>query len=92
MQLVTIGSKYQIVIPKEVRKKLKGIKPGVKVSVKPVDENTATLNIQEIKWSDRTYGLMQDAWKNIDPTAEINKMRDEWEDKVKELEHELEKI
>jgi len=25
MQLVTVGTKYQIVIPKEVRKKVKGI-------------------------------------------------------------------
>lgn len=92
MQLVTVGSKYQIVIPKEVRKKLKGLRPGAKIAVKPVDETTVTLKTQEVKWSDRTYGLMKDAWKGIDPEQEIDKMRNEWEEKVKELENELAKV
>lgn len=92
MELVTVGPKYQIVIPKKVRKKVKGLKPGAKVAVKSVGENTVTLNTQEVKWSDRTYGLMKDAWKGIDPEQEIDKMRDEWEEKVKKLENELGKI
>lgn len=92
MQLVTIGSKYQIVIPKEVRKKLKGLKPGAKIAVKPVDETTVILKTQADRWSDRTYGLMENVWKDVDPAKEINKMRDEWEEKVKELENELEKV
>jgi AbrB family looped-hinge helix DNA binding protein len=38
MQTVTIGTKNQIVLPKEVRKKIKGLKPGSKVMVYPIDK------------------------------------------------------
>ncbi len=92
MQLVTVGSRYQIVIPKEVRQKIKDLRPGSKVMVKLDSHDTVTLKTQKQKWSDRTYGLMKDAWKGIDPALEIDKMRDEWEEKVKEMENELGKI
>jgi len=38
---VTVSDKYQVVIPKDARKKL-GIKPGQKVSVKSVNNDTIT--------------------------------------------------
>lgn len=91
MQLVTVGSRYQIVIPKEVRNRIKGITPGSKVAV-GVDKKKITLEPKQKNWSDRTYGIMAEAWKGIDPAAEIDKMRDEWEDKARELEDELKKI
>ena len=40
MSEVTVGSKYQIVIPKQVRSKMKKLKPGVKASVYSKDEDT----------------------------------------------------
>lgn len=83
MQLVTVGSKYQIVIPKEVRKKIKGIKPGAKVVIKPTGENTITVKPIHKLWSDESYGFMKEAWKDIDPALEIEKMRDEWDEKAK---------
>lgn len=86
MQLVTVGTKYQIVIPKEVRKKLKGLKPGSKVGLHVVDETTATIRAEPKNWVDRTYGMMAGAWKDIDPIREVEKMRDEWEERLKELE------
>lgn len=79
MELVTVGRKYQIVIPKTVRKKLKGIKPGTKVALGVQDENTATIKTAKESWSDKSYGFMREGWKDIDPAAEIEKMRDEWE-------------
>lgn len=86
MQLVTVGRKYQIVIPKEVRKKLKGLKPGSKVGLHAVDETTATIKSEPKSWVERTYGMMAEAWKDIDPVREVEKMRDEWEERLKELE------
>lgn len=91
MQIVTVGSKYQIVIPKEVRKKLKGITPGAKVAIS-ASKNKLEVVPKQDNWVERTRGIMKNAWKDIDPAAEIDKMRDEWEEKVKELENELKKI
>lgn len=86
MQQATIGAKYQIVIPKEVREKIKGIKPGVKVMVKQEDENTMTVRTSKRSWSDDNYGAFKKYWKGIDPAKEIDKMRAEWEERSKELE------
>ncbi|MBI2430767.1 MAG: AbrB/MazE/SpoVT family DNA-binding domain-containing protein [Candidatus Levybacteria bacterium] len=79
MQQVTIGSKYQIVLPKEVRKKLKAIRPGNKVHVYPIDEETLEVKVSKQNWSDENYGALKKYWKGIDPIAEVEKMRDEWD-------------
>ena len=89
MQQVTVGTKYQIVIPKEVRKRIKGLKPGQKVKIYSADENTVSIKITQQDWVERTYGMMTDAWKGIDPIAELEKMRDEWEERLKGFEKEL---
>lgn len=81
MQQVTVGTKYQIVIPKEIRKKVKGLTPGEKVAVYSAGENTLTIKTEPKNWVERTRGLMKDAWKDIDPISELEKMRDEWEQK-----------
>lgn len=84
MQLVTVGSKYQIVIPKEVRSKIKGLRPGSKVSIK-TDKKTITVKPVAKNWSDAHYGAFKKYWKGTDPAAEVEKMRDEWEERLKEL-------
>jgi len=86
MQTVTVGTKFQIVIPKEVRKKIKGLEPGTKVNISTYDNKTISVEPNLKSWVERTYGMMKDAWKDIDPVAEIEKSRDEWEEKVKEIE------
>lgn len=86
MQQVTVGAKYQIVIPKTVRRQLKNLKPGSKVSVKQIDENTITIKTSQADWVERTSGMMTEAWKGIDTTLELEKMRNEWEERLKELE------
>ncbi|OGM32442.1 hypothetical protein A2803_03135 [Candidatus Woesebacteria bacterium RIFCSPHIGHO2_01_FULL_44_21] len=80
MQTVTVGPKYQVVIPKEVREKLKGVKAGSKVSVS-VQKGSVVMKPVKGDWIKKTYGSMKEAWKDIDPIAELNKMRDEWERK-----------
>lgn len=89
MQMVTVGAKYQIVIPKEVRKKIKGIKPGSKVGLYPVDQETVSIKVSEKNWVEESYGFMSKAWQGIDPVKEIEKMRDEWEERLQEFEKEF---
>lgn len=86
MQQVIVGTKYQIVIPKEIREKIKGLRPGTKVNVYQSSKNTISIDLTPEDWVERNYGLMSEAWKDIDPIAELEKGRDEWEEKVKELE------
>lgn len=79
MQQVTVGSKYQVVIPKEVRNKIKGLKPGSKVIVKSLDKQTITIKKVEKSWLERTRGLMKDAWRGIDTTKYLEDLRNEWD-------------
>ncbi len=83
MQQVTIGSKYQIVLPKEVRKKLKAIKPGNKAHVYPIDEETIGVKVSKKNWPDENYGKYKKYLKGA--AEEVEKMRDEWEERLKEL-------
>lgn len=86
MQQVTIGARYQIVIPKEIRKKLKYLRPGNKVSIQVTDRDSFSVKTDPTAWVKRMSGLMSEAWKNIDPIEELEKMRDEWEERSNKLE------
>ncbi len=78
MQLATIGTKNQIVIPKEIRRKVAGFTAGRKVAVYPIDRNTLAIKIPQDNWLEGSYGAMKKAWQNIDPIKELEKMRNEW--------------
>lgn len=48
--LATVGSRYQIVIPKEVRMKVKGLRPGDRVVISQSDGETLSrpqINVHE---------------------------------------------
>lgn len=47
MQIVTISPKYEIIIPKEIREKIKGIKPGAKMSIYVQDANTLIMKLEK---------------------------------------------
>lgn len=81
MQLVTIGSKYQIVIPREIRKKITGLKPGTKLSVNSIDGQTITIRKKDTDWLLKTGGIAKEAWKNIDTTKYLEGLRSEWDRK-----------
>lgn len=78
MQQITIGTKNQIVIPKEIRKKIKDFKPGAMVSVYYRGNNEVVIKVEPKNWATESIGIAKDAWKNIDPIAELEKMRNEW--------------
>ena len=81
MQEITIGTKNQIVIPLEVRKKVKGLQPGRKVSVYLVDKDTVLIKAAQKSWLERSYCAMQQAWKDTDPIQQLEQMRKEWDEK-----------
>ena len=78
MQTAIIGTKNQVVIPLEVRKKIRGLKPGQKVDIYSPDDNTVVIKVDKGSWLERGRGLMKNAWKDIDTKAELEKMRNEW--------------
>lgn len=82
MEHVTVGTKYQIVIPKAVRKKIKGLKPGAKISVHVVNDETVTIKMNPKNWIEQTRGIAKDAWKGIDTTKYLEDLRNEWDKKA----------
>lgn len=77
----TIGTKYQIVIPKEIRQQLK-IKPGSKLNIDALDEHTIELRVVPKNWSDAHYGALKKYWRGIDMTEEVEKIRNESDIKI----------
>ena len=84
MQQATVGTKYQIVIPKEIRRKIRTLKPGAKVSVYLNDESSVTIKTHQKDWLERTRGMMTKYWKNVDTAKYLDRLRNEWETKLKE--------
>lgn len=72
----TIGTKYQIVIPKEIRQQLK-IEPGSKLNVDALDEHTIELRVVPKNWSDANFGALKKYWQGIDMIGEVEKIRNE---------------
>lgn len=86
MQLITIGTKNQIVIPKEVREKINGLKPGAKVGIQKISADSIVIKTNPQDWVQQLSGSMKDAWKDIDPIAELKKMRSEWDERLRKHE------
>lgn len=78
MKQITIGTKNQIVIPKEVRRKVKGLNPGGRVQVYSLNDTTIAIKVGKQNWLENSYGIMKNAWSKIDPIKELAKSREEW--------------
>lgn len=72
----TVGSKYQIVIPKAIRKELT-IKPGDKLDINIDKEGTIYLTVLQKNWSDQNFGALKKIWKGINMIKEVEKIRNE---------------
>ena len=79
---VTVSTKYQIVIPKDVRKRM-GIKPGQKVSFGDVEKGgsvSLTKKLTALEVVEKYRGSLNGAWGGEDPAEYIRRMRDsEWD-------------
>ena len=78
MEQVTVSPKYQIVIPKKVRRKL-NVKPGDKVLVGIENKNKAIISPKKKSWAQESLGIAKEAWKNINTTKYLEDLRNEWE-------------
>lgn len=80
---VKISTKYQVVIPKEVRRKLK-LKPGQKVTIQSVDDTSMTITkpLSAEELINKYAGTLHDTeWQKagLDAADWIRKERDkEW--------------
>ena len=82
---VKVSSKYQIVVPSEVRTRL-GIEAGDRLDVAITDE-AIVIRKRPTRPSDRLRGLgAGKGWYEPDPDTYLSRLRDEWEDRGRERE------
>ena len=79
MSTSTVSAKYQIVIPKELRKKLQ-IKPGQRVFLET--NRAGDIVVSSDSQVEKSLGILKGAWgKNSDDYAQ--NMREEWRDRTR---------
>jgi len=74
---VKVSSKYQIVIPKEIRQTL-SISAGDRLILR-TEEGKLSLYTLPGNMSEYSLGLHKDVWQDIDATDYVNKERETWE-------------
>ena len=75
---VKVSSKYQVVIPREIRMHL-NLKPQEEVCV-GIDEkqNTITIKPKIKNWAKHMRGLGREAWDSVDVDKYIKQEREAW--------------
>ena len=64
MGKTTVSTKYQIVIPKDVRNRL-DIAPGMELAIEVLDRNRAVVHTKKISSVQALQGLGKDVWKTL---------------------------
>ena len=81
MATARLSTKHQIVIPKEIREKLK-LKNGQRISIYPIDEDTAMILKEPVDPVKALEGLGADIWKKLGGTDKyIREERASWGDR-----------
>lgn len=81
MQQTLVSTKYQVVIPKEIRRKLK-VKPGQRMNVHAVGEQIILSKLKQKKkwdWPDDYIKNLPNPWKGENVDAYLEKERNSWE-------------
>lgn len=76
MPQTKISDKYQVVIPREIRKKV-GFKEGQSLNVYAVADKVV-LSPRKI-WPDDYIGSQKDIWKDVDVSKYLAAERDSWQ-------------
>lgn len=83
MQIQTlVNVKYQVVIPKEARKKVK-IKPGQRMNVNIAGDQiilSPAKSKKQLKWPEDYIKKYGDIWKGVDVDKYIDEERNSWDD------------
>jgi len=74
--IITVSSKYQIVIPREAREKL-DLKAGDKLIIKANNEKII-IYPQPKSYAKYSLGLGKKIWKGVDATKYVKKERQAW--------------
>lgn len=74
--IVKIGPKYQVVIPREIRKKVP-LSPRKKVLVEEIN-GAIVIVPQPTSFTEFMFGLGKDAWKGMDPKIHVKRERKSW--------------
>lgn len=74
--MITVSSKYQIVIPREAREKL-NLKAGDKLIIKANNEKI-TIYPQPKSYAKYALGLGKEIWQGVDATEYVKKERQIW--------------
>ncbi|MEX1112820.1 MAG: hypothetical protein WEC84_05145 [Candidatus Andersenbacteria bacterium] len=77
--VVTIGPKHQVVIPKALRHQYRQFAKGAKVRVYPLDDKTLALRVEDGSWAQENYGVFKDIFADVDVEKELKKLRKEWD-------------
>ncbi len=76
MITVTVSSKYQIVIPKEARKKL-NVRPGDQLLVH-LEDKQMVLRVRPHSYTQYLRGLHKEIWHDLDATEYVQHERASW--------------
>ena len=74
---ITISSKYQVVIPKAVRKAL-GLHPGDQLLVQ-LEDGKVVMRPRPQSYTKHLRGLHKQVWKGLDATEYVKRERASWE-------------
>ena len=75
-KIVKLSSKYQVVIPKEARKKL-GLRAGDQLAVE-VEGGKVILRPRPKNYTNYMLGLGKEIWEGIDASEYVRKERESW--------------
>lgn len=76
-----VSTKYQVVIPKEARKKV-GIKPGQKMDVEITNNRIVLSKIKQggkLNWPEDYYKKLGGLWKHTNIEKYLEEERNSWE-------------
>ena len=77
-KIVKLSSKYQVVIPKEARKKL-GLRAGDQLAVE-VEGGKVIVRPRPKNYTNYMLGLGKEIWEGIDASEYVRKERELWKE------------
>ncbi|OGL88807.1 hypothetical protein A3I42_04015 [Candidatus Uhrbacteria bacterium RIFCSPLOWO2_02_FULL_49_11] len=79
MGIATLSQKYQIVVPREVRDRLR-LKAGAKIMIHPLDDTRAVLTKHPTDYVQALQGLGKEVWQSLGGTdTYILQERSSWD-------------
>jgi len=73
---VRVSGKYQVVIPKSIREKI-GLEKGDELAVS-LQEKIIIMRVKPKSFSDYTFGLHKELWKETEATEYVERERSSW--------------